>query len=62
MLLVGHEPCLSLLIGWIVAGSEDARVVLHQGSLAKIRDLAFAPVSGELEWLVMPELLQARDP
>jgi phosphohistidine phosphatase len=60
VLLVGHEPCLSGLIGILIAGSEDVRILLPKGGLAKIRDLVPGPAaSGRLAWLVTPGILRA---
>jgi phosphohistidine phosphatase len=56
VLIVGHEPCLSSLIGRIVAANEDAHFTLGKCGMAKIRNVAIRPaVSGELEWLVSPD-------
>jgi len=58
VLIVGHEPALSLLVSRIIAGSDDAAVVMAKGSLAKIRNYSFAArPSGELQWLVTPGLV-----
>jgi phosphohistidine phosphatase len=53
ILLVGHEPLLSSLIGRIITGGDDAGIVMTKGGLAKIRH--FSPAdrpSGELHWLI----------
>jgi phosphohistidine phosphatase len=53
LLLVGHEPLLSALIGRIITVHGNAAVAMSKGSLAKIR--GFSPAtrpSGELHWLV----------
>jgi phosphohistidine phosphatase len=53
VLLVGHEPLLSSLIGRIIAGDSGAGIVMTKGALAKIRDFSFtAHPSGELHWLI----------
>ena len=53
VLLVGHEPLLSSLIGRIIAGNESAGIIMTKGSLAKIRNFSFhAQPSGELHWLI----------
>jgi phosphohistidine phosphatase len=56
ILMVGHEPDLSALIGYIITAGRDASVALAKGGLAKIRDFSHdtAP-SGELEWLLTPD-------
>ncbi len=53
ILLVGHEPLLSSLIGRIIAGDSGAGIIMTKGGLAKIRN--FSPSdhpSGELHWLL----------
>ena len=53
VLLVGHEPLLSALIGRIITGNENAAIVMSKGALAKIRNFSHTPgLSGELHWLV----------
>jgi phosphohistidine phosphatase len=59
ILLVGHEPYLSSLIGEIISGSSSARISLKKGGVAKIQILSFAPrPSGELRWLLTPRHLK----
>jgi len=53
VLLVGHEPLLSALIGRIITGGDGAAIVMTKGGLARIRNFSFAErPSGELHWLV----------
>ena len=53
ILLVGHEPLLSSLIGRIICGDENAGIAMTKGALAKIRDYSFCQrPSGELHWLL----------
>lgn len=53
LLLVGHEPLLSTLIGRIISSDGTAAIGLSKGSLAKIREFAFSDgPSGELHWLL----------
>jgi len=53
VLLVGHEPQLSGLVGRIITGGGEASVVLGKGSLAKIRNFSFErSPGGELQWLL----------
>jgi phosphohistidine phosphatase len=53
ILLVGHEPLLSMLISHIIAGDENAAIAMSKGTLAKIRGFSCAlSPSGELHWLV----------
>jgi phosphohistidine phosphatase len=53
VLLVGHEPLLSTLVGRIIAGNDDAGIVMTKGGLAKIRNYSFHQrPEGELHWLL----------
>jgi phosphohistidine phosphatase len=53
ILLVGHEPLLSTLVGRIITGGENAGIVMTKGGLAKIRNFSYAErPSGELHWLL----------
>ena len=53
VLLVGHEPLLSSLIGQIIAGDPGAGIVMTKGALAKIRNFSYTHrPSGELHWLL----------
>ena len=57
ILLVGHNPNLSMLIGNIITGdsSNTCFINLKKGGLAKIRLFSFSPkLKGELRWLVTP--------
>jgi phosphohistidine phosphatase len=56
VLIVGHEPALSMLISRIISGDENATVALSKGGLAKIRNCSFKKQpSGELQWLLTPK-------
>jgi len=58
ILVVGHEPCLSSMIGEIVAGKTSLNLVLKKGGLAKVRINTFKPrISGELRWLLTPKMM-----
>jgi phosphohistidine phosphatase len=57
LILVGHEPYLSSMIGEII-GTTGARLVLKKGGLGKIRVTSFTPqISGELRWLLTPKMI-----
>lgn len=59
VMIVGHEPDLSSFIGLTISGNSDAAVVMAKGALAKIGDFQFGDrSSGELLWLVTPDLLK----
>lgn len=59
VLLVGHEPTLSELIG-LLNGGRDASIRLRPGSIAKLNapELQSGPCA-ELEWLLTPKQLAA---
>jgi phosphohistidine phosphatase len=55
LLLVGHEPLLSVLTGRIVTSGGAASISFAKGGCAKIRNFAFDKTpSGELRWLLTP--------
>jgi phosphohistidine phosphatase len=59
ILIVGHEPALSTLIGRIVSRGSTVSIVLSKGGIARIRNVrSFAgePV-GDLKWLLTPRLI-----
>jgi phosphohistidine phosphatase len=57
LILVGHEPYLSSMIGEII-GTTGARLVLKKGGLGKLRITSFTPqISGELRWLLTPKMI-----
>ncbi|MDG6256960.1 MAG: phosphohistidine phosphatase SixA [Methanomicrobiaceae archaeon] len=59
VMIVGHEPGLSILISHIVAGHNEAGIVLKKGGVARIRDVAISPaVRGELTWLLTPGMMR----
>jgi len=61
ILVVGHEPDLSTLIGRIISQGEMASVLLTKGGLAKIRYFAFDDQhpSGILQWLLTAKQIQS---
>ncbi|HUH78812.1 MAG TPA: phosphohistidine phosphatase SixA [Methanoregula sp.] len=60
VLICGHEPALSALVSRIVAGHDNAAIVLTKGGLAKIRNYTFGHrPSGELQWLLTPKQMIA---
>lgn len=57
VMIVGHEPYLSSMIGEII-GTIGARLVLKKGGLGKVRITSFTPkISGELRWLLTPKMI-----
>jgi phosphohistidine phosphatase len=59
ILLVGHEPYLSRLIGLLIAGNTATAIDLKKGGLAKlaVEQLRFARCA-ELAWLLTPKQLE----
>lgn len=59
LLIVGHEPMLSTVIGEIISGNPHVNIVLKKAGLAKVEILGFRPkITGELRWLLTPRLLK----
>ena len=59
VLVVGHEPYLSGMIGELIAGSRQTRIVLKKAGVAKVEVTSFVPkASGELKWLMTPKQLR----
>jgi len=55
IILIGHEPMLSMFISRIISGHDTVSLVLAKGGLAKIRNFSFDKgPSGELQWLLTP--------
>ena len=54
LLLVGHEPDFSEVIGELTGGM---RVVVKKGSLARIDLISLDPPAGSLVWMIPPKLL-----
>lgn len=57
ILIVGHEPALSHLIGKVITGGGTAYVSLAKGGLARIRNCSFEEGRGELHWLLTPKMM-----
>jgi phosphohistidine phosphatase len=60
VLLVGHDPFLSSMIGEIITdGKNNCRVILKKGGLAKISLNSLKPkINGELQWLIGPKQIK----
>jgi phosphohistidine phosphatase len=55
VLIVGHEPYLSELIGEAISKC-NSRIDLKKGGLARIRIISLLPkIQGELRWLLSPK-------
>ena len=56
VILVGHEPDVSDLVGRIITGGGTASLFIAKGGMAKIRNFSFhTKPSGELQWLLTPK-------
>ena len=57
--VVGHEPSLGTLIGWLVAGDNEPLVSLKKGGacLLRLREEP-GPGAATLKWLVPPKILR----
>jgi phosphohistidine phosphatase len=61
VLIVGHEPALSLLITTIIGAKGNGSVILVKAGLAKISNYSFAQrPSGDLQWLLTPDHMVPR--
>jgi phosphohistidine phosphatase len=57
VLIVGHEPYLTKVIGDLITGGREASVVLKKAGLARLEISVFSPVPrAELRWLLTPRL------
>jgi phosphohistidine phosphatase len=55
IILIGHEPMLSMLISRIIFGHDTGSLILAKGGLAKIRNFSFDKRPfGDLQWLLTP--------
>lgn len=55
VMLVGHNPDLERLIGWLISPRDDAAVNLKKGALALIHvETPVAAGCGSLRWLLIP--------
>lgn len=59
VLIVGHEPYLSTMIGEIAFANGAGGIVLKKAGLAKLGVTVFRPrIRGELRWLLAPKHLK----
>ena len=58
LILVGHEPCLSGLIGILIAGNPDLAIDLKKGGVCcLLTDNLRIERKAVLEWLLTPKIL-----
>lgn len=59
VLLVGHDPFLTTVIGEVISGSLSTKIVLKKGGLARVQFNSFTPkAAGELRWLLTPKQIK----
>jgi len=59
VLIVGHEPGLSMLISTITGDTSDGSLGFAKAGLAKIRNFAYTKrPSGDLQWLLTPKHIE----
>ena len=59
VLVVGHEPYLSGMIGELISGTKQARIILKKAGVAKVEVTALVPKpSGELRCLLTPRQMK----
>src|ERR1700733_1267657 len=59
ILIVGHEPYLSGMIGEMISGTKQARIILKKAGVAKLEVTSLVPkASGELRWLMTPRQMK----
>ncbi|MBX8639439.1 MAG: phosphohistidine phosphatase SixA [Thermoplasmata archaeon] len=62
ILIVGHEPYLSSMIGDIICNTCSCRISLKKTGLAKISVASFTPkIEGRLRWLLTPGQIKRMD-
>lgn len=58
LIIVGHEPLLSSIIGDLIAGRPGGRLGLKKGGAARVTIESLSPrASGKLKWLLTPKQL-----
>lgn len=59
VLVVGHDPFMTTVIGEIISGSMNAKISLKKAGLARVQIDSFTPrASGELRWLLTPKQIK----
>lgn len=59
VIIVGHEPYLSTLIGNLISNRSGTRIILKKGGTAKVLISSLVPkASGELKWLLTPRQIK----
>jgi phosphohistidine phosphatase len=59
VMVVGHEPYLSSLLGELVFDSQKSRIMVKKAGLARVGVSSFRPrPRGELKWLLTPRIMK----
>jgi phosphohistidine phosphatase len=59
VLLVGHEPYLSGMMGDLISGTRQVRITLKKAGVAKVEVTSLVPRPlGELRWLLTPRQMK----
>jgi phosphohistidine phosphatase len=61
VLIIGHEPLLSIFIGHVISGSNRTSVLLAKGGFARIKNVSSngGLLSGDLHSLITPKQIPA---
>lgn len=60
VVVIGHQPDLSMAIGQLIDGQSHVSVAMPPGSVARIKMSGTGPpAEAHLQWLLTPELLRA---
>lgn len=63
VMVVGHEPYLSSIIGELAFDGQKGRVVMKKAGLARVDVVSFRPrPRGELKWLLTPRIMKRMEP
>jgi phosphohistidine phosphatase len=57
VLLVGHEPHMGMLLGYLTSGAADFSIPMSKGAVAAI-SLSGGELPGRLRWLLGPKVLR----
>jgi len=55
VMIVGHEPHLSELVGYLLAGADRSFVTLKKSGFCKLAIRSLKPAHATLEWLLTPK-------
>ena len=57
--LVGHEPDLSYLLGWLTTGREESFIRLKKGSAVLLEcNVKLGPGAADIQWMLTPKQLR----